>query len=106
VLPANFLAITTAEQSGAFSFKVKAKGATASIDPISGALDLRWSTPPSKTTSVGVQATSLINPKERYRTSFKVLPALLSASQPLAFTPAASIDPLVGLVALTDLLAA
>jgi cyclophilin family peptidyl-prolyl cis-trans isomerase len=106
VLPANFLAITTAEQSGAFSFKVKAKGATASIDPISGALDLRWSTPPSKTTSVGVQATSLINPKERYRTSFQVLPALLSESQPLAFAPAASSDPLVGLVALTDLLAA
>ena len=105
VIPANFLAITTAEQSGAFSFKVKAKGANARVDPISGALDLRWNSPPTKATSVSVTATSVINPRERYSTSFQVLPAPLNAIQPQAFAPATSADPLAGLVGLTDLLA-
>ena len=94
IQPANFLAITNAERSGAFSYRVKAKGASAVVDPISGVLELRWATPPSKATSVSVQATSLLNPRERFRTSFEVLPA-----QAPALT-----DPLVNQLVLSDLI--
>lgn len=108
IQPSNFLAITKAESSGAFAYRVKAKGASAVVDPISGALELRWTTPPTKATNVSVQATSLLDPKQSYRTSFQVLPAPLSepssTPQLQALAPAAG-DPLISQMLLTDLIA-
>lgn len=109
IQPSNFLAISSAVRSAAFAYRVKAKGASSVVDPISGALELRWTTPPSKATNVSVKATSLLDPKQRYRTSFQVLPAPLSepfsTPQLQALAPAASDDPLIRQTVLTDLIA-
>lgn len=80
VQTSNYLAIRKAERSGEFSYKVKAKGATASVDPISGELQLRWSTPPSKATTVTVMATSVLDPSQRFKDSFLVSPAPLPSA--------------------------
>jgi len=100
IQPANFLTIAKAERSGAFSYRVTAKGASAVVDPISGVLKLRWATPLSKPTSVSVQATSLLDPKQRFRTSFQVLPEPLGTPRPVL----AAADPLISQVLLTELI--
>ncbi|PHX68073.1 MAG: hypothetical protein CK549_02695 [Cyanobium sp. Baikal-G2] len=79
--PANYLSIKEAEVISEFSYRVKAKGARVSLDS-TGGLELQWATAPTKPVKVSVQATSVINPRESFRSSFVVLPEELP---PLGF---------------------
>jgi cyclophilin family peptidyl-prolyl cis-trans isomerase len=79
--PANYLSIKQAEVISEFNYRVKAKGARVSLDS-TGGLQLQWAKPPTKPVKVSVQAISVINPRETFRSSFVVQPEELL---PLAF---------------------
>jgi len=73
---ANYLSIKQAEAISEFSYRVKAKGARVSLDS-TGGLELQWATAPTKPVKVSVQATSVLNPRESFRSSFLVQPEVL-----------------------------
>lgn len=109
--PSNYLAINKAQQVGEFTYKVKAKGAKASVS-FDGQLQLQWKRTPTKPVTVTVRATSVLDPTESYSDTFVVNPATpaaaapagLAASTPLVLSPFGS-DPLLAGFSIADPLA-